>query len=203
MNTAVIEAYVDKVYAYAIKRTFTEEEAADLSQEILFTAIRELPKLRDESKLAPWLWGLADNVSKSFRRAQGKQRALISYNVPEDFLQEESFAEEQEETYASLRTKIAGLSKIYRDIIILHYYDGLSTKQISERLSIPEGTVTWRLSEARKKLKKECTTMEESALRPKFLGIGITGSGEYSVAPFPHVYINDALSQNILYYCYE
>ena len=83
MNTAVIEAYVDKVYAYAIKRTFTEEEAADLSQEILFTAIRELPKLRDESKLAPWLWGLADNVSKSFRRAQGKQRALISYNVPE------------------------------------------------------------------------------------------------------------------------
>ena len=62
MNTAVIEAYVDKVYAYAIKRTFTEEEAADLSQEILFTAIRELPKLSDASNLAPWLWGLADNV---------------------------------------------------------------------------------------------------------------------------------------------
>ena len=203
MNPEALEPYVDKVYAYAIKRTFTEEEAADLSQEILFTAIRELPKLRDENKLAPWLWGIADNVSKTFRRKQGKQRAMFSYDFPEGLIQEEEPPEKEEELYAALRAKIAGLSQMYRDIIILHYYDGLSTKQISERLSIPEGTVTWRLSEARKKLKKECTTMEESALRPKLLGIGITGSGDYSVAPFPHVYINDALSQNILYYCYE
>lgn len=198
-----IESYVDKVYAYAIRRTFTEEEAADLSQEILYTALRELPKLRDKNRLEPWFWGIADNVSKAFRRKQGKQRAFVSYDVPEDLVQEEDYTEESEELYASLRAKIAGLSKLYRDIIILHYYDGLSTKQISERLSIPEGTVTWRLSEARKKLKRECNNMEESALRPKFLGIGITGSGDYSVAPFPHVYINDALSQNILYYCYE
>ncbi len=197
-----IEAYVDKVYAYAMKRTFSEEEAADLSQEILYTALRELPKLRDESRFEPWLWGIADNVSKSFRRKQGKQNAIISYNVPEDLAQEEP-DEEQEEVYALLRAKIAGLSKLYRDIIILHYYDGLSTKQISGHLSIPEGTVTWRLSEARNKLKKEYNHMEESALHPKFLGIGITGSGDYSVAPFPHMYINDALSQNILYHCYE
>lgn len=204
MNPEAIESYIDKVYAYAIKRTFTEEEAADLSQDILCTVLRELPKLRDESRFEPWLWGIADNLCKSFRRNQGKQRSLIIYDVPEDLVQEETpDKEENEELYASLRRKIAGLSKIYREIIILHYYDGLSTKQISERLSIPEGTVTWRLSEARKKLKKECTHMEESVLRPKFLGIGITGSGDYSIVPFPHVYINDALSQNILYHCYE
>ena len=198
----VIESYVDKVYAYAIKRTFSEEEAADLSQEILYTALRELPKLRDKNRFEPWLWSIADNISKSFRRKQGQQRAYISYDVPEDLASEEP-DEDQEDLYASLRAKIAGLSKLYRDIIILRYYDGLSTKQISERLNLPEGTVTWRLSEARKKLKKECNNMEESALRPKFLGIGITGSGDYSIAPFPHMYINDALSQNILYYCYD
>lgn len=203
MNPEALEQYVDKVYAYAIKRTFTEAEAADLSQEILYTAIRELPKLRDGGKFAPWLWGIADNVSKSFRRKQGKQRAMFSYDFPEDLMQKEDSSEESEELYAALRAKIAGLSRMYRDIIILHYYDGLSTKEISERFSIPEGTVTWRLSEARKKLKKECNNMEESALRPKFLGIGITGSGDYGIAPFPSVYISDALSQNILYYCYE
>ena len=203
MNPEVIEQYVDKVYAYAIRRTFTEEEAADLSQEILYTALRELPKLKEEEKFEPWLWGIADNLTKSFSRKQGKQRALFTYDIPEDLIQEEQSDEETEELYASLRAKIAGLSQMYRDIIILHYYDGLSTKQISERVSIPEGTVTWRLSEARKKLKKECNHMEESALRPKHLSIGITGSGDYSVAPFPGVYISDALSQNILYHCYE
>jgi len=204
MNPEIVESYVDKVYSYAIKRTFTEEEAADLSQDILCTALRELPKLREESKFEPWLWGIAGNVTKSFSRKIVKQRGLFIYDVPEDFLQEETpDDEEAEELYASLRGKIAGLSRMYRDIIILHYYDGLSTKQISEHLSIPEGTVTWRLSEARKKLKKECNHMEETALRPKHLDIGITGSGDYSIAPFPGEYISDALSQNILYHCYE
>ncbi len=205
MNPEVIEQYVDKVYAYAIRRTFTEEEAADLSQEILYTVLRELHKLRDDRKLEPWLWSIADNITKSFSRKQGKQRAMFTYDIPEDLMQEEKPDEEEKELYASLRKKIAGLSQMYRDIIILHYYDGLSTKQISERLSIPEGTVTWRLSEARKKLKKECNHMEESALRPKQLYIGIYGSGNYNgeTIPFPSVYISDALSQNILYYCYE
>ena len=54
-----IAAYVDKVYAYAVKKTFSDEEAAELSQEILYTAVRELPRLRDESRFEPWLWSLA------------------------------------------------------------------------------------------------------------------------------------------------
>ena len=47
--------------------------------------------------------------------------------------------------------------------------------------------------------------MEESALRPKQMKVDIYGSGNYNGdnIPFPSVYINDALSQNILYYCYE
>jgi len=206
MNADIFEQYVDRVYAYAVKRTFSEDEAAELSQEILYTAIRELPKLRDESRFEAWLWGVADNVTKSFGRKLGKHRAMFSYGVSEDLvMEEEADDEENEELYASLRQKIAMLSAMYRDIIILYYYDGLSTKQISDRLKIPEGTVTWRLSEARRKLRKECNEMDVSALKPKKMHIGIYGSGEYNgrEIPFPSAYINDALSQNILYYCYE
>ncbi len=205
MDASVIEGYVEKVYGYAVNHTYSREEADDLSQEILFTVVRELPKLKDENKFEPWLWGVASNVTKSFRRHMGKQRAMYSYDVPEDIAYEEDFDNEQEAIYDMLRTKIAMLSSIYRDIIVLYYYDSLSTKQISERLSIPEGTVTWRLLEARKKLKKECTEMNETALRPIKMNIDIYGTGEYDdkTVPFPSRYINDALSQNILYYSYE
>ena len=58
------------------------------------------------------------------------------------------------------------LSSIYRETIILHYYDDLSVKQISEKLNIPEGTVSWRLKVARSKIKEEFENMEESALKP-------------------------------------
>lgn len=47
--------------------------------------------------------------------------------------------------------------------------------------------------------------MNETALKPVKLMIRINGEGDYKdhISPFPYVYINDALSQNILYYCYE
>lgn len=201
----VIESYVEKVYDYAINHTYSREEADELAQEILFTVVRELPKLRDESKFEPWLWSISNNVTKSFRRNMGKQRAMYSYDTLEKLPFEDEYFNEEEEIYDSLRTKIAMLSEIYRDIIVLYYYDGLSTKTISERLEIPEGTVRWRLSEARKKLKKECTDMKETALRPVKMWLDIYGNGNYNgkTIPFPTVYIDDALSQNILYYCYE
>ena len=212
MQPVIVEKYVDRVYAYAVKRTYTREEAEELSQEILFTVIRELPKLRDESRFEPWLWGVAQNVTRTFRRRRGKQQELYYYDVPEGVfgVYEEVFSgdvkEEREELYERLRWEIAALSSIYRDIVILYYYEGLSTQQIASRLKIPEGTVTWRLSEARKKIKKECVSeMEENALKPVKFRIDIYGEGEYDgkKVPFPSVYINDALSQNILYHCYE
>lgn len=205
MKSDILEQYVERVYGYALNHTYSREEAEELAQEILYTAVRELPKLKDEEKFEPWLWGVAGNVTKSYRRFMGKQRAMYSYDMPEDLTYEDEFSEGQEEVYDALRRKIAMLSALYRDIVVLYYYDDLSVKQISERLNIPEGTVTWRLSEARKKLKKECDTMKESALKPVELVISISGSGEYNgtTSPFPYTYINDALSQNILYQCYE
>lgn len=205
MNADIIERYIEKVYGYAVNHTFSREEADELSQEILFTVVQELPKLKDNSKFEPWLWGIANNITKTFRRYMGKQRTVYSYNTLENLSYEDKPGDESEELYDVLRTKIAMLSETYRSIIILYYYDSLSTKQISERLHIPEGTVTWRLSEARKKLKKECTEMNETALKPEKLMIRINGDGNYKdpISPFPYVYINDALSQNILYYCYE
>lgn len=208
MNVDKIEGCAERVYGYAVNHTFSRDEADELSQEILFTAVREMPRLKDESKFEPWLWGIAANITKSFRRRMGKQRAMYSYDVPNDIFQDEQYSDkaaEQEEEYDRLRTKIAMLSAMYRDIIILYYYDGLSTKQISDKLKIPEGTITWRLSEARKKLKKEYDNMNESALKPVKLKIDIYGNGNYDgkSVPFPSVFINDALSQNILYHCYE
>lgn len=205
MKPEIIEDYIEKVYGYAVNHTYTRDEADELSQEIMLTAIRELPKLRDDSKFEPWLWGVANNVTRSFRRSMGKNRSMYSYDVLTDMPYEESDENESEEMYDFLRTKIAMLSKIYRDIIILYYYDGLSTKEISDKLNIPEGTVTWRLSAGRKKLKKELDDMNETALRPVHMNIGIYGNGDYDGKrkPFPTVYIDDALSQNILYHSYE
>lgn len=205
MNYNILENYIDRVYGYAVKNTYSREEADELSQEILLTVMRSMPNLKDNNKFEPWLWGVAANVVKGYRRNKGRQRSIYVYNDFINMAADNLSNDDEEEIYNYLRAKITMLSEIYRNIVILHYYDGLSIKQIAAKLNLPDGTVTWRLSEARKKLKKECEHMEYSALYPKKMKIRIIGEGDYNGTskPFPHVFIEDALSQNILYYCYE
>ena len=157
MDLEILQNYIEKLYGYAIKRTYSRDEADDLAQEILSTIVAQFPKLKTPDSFEPWLWGIARNVTKSFRRSMGKRREIYSFDSLEDLddlTYEDNYVFENEEIYHSLRYRIAMLSDIYRNIIILHYYDGLSVEQISQKLNIPHGTITWRLSEARKKNKK-------------------------------------------------
>lgn len=208
MNPNILIKYAECIYGYAIKRTYSREEADELSQEILLTTLKQLPTLKDENLFEPWLWGIAANVMRDFRRKQGKQRAMFAFDVLSDMSYTDEYVFIDEELYTSLRSRISQLSAIYRDIIVLYYFDGLSVKDIANRLCIPEGTVTWRLSEGRKKLKyriEGCKDMTEQALRPISMDIRINGNGNYNGKdkPFPWMFIKDALSQNVLYHCYH
>ena len=83
MDISAIEQYIDRIYGFAVKHTFTRDEADELSQEILFTAVKNFPKLCDHSRFEPWLWGIAKNTAKMFSRRAGKMRALYVYDLPE------------------------------------------------------------------------------------------------------------------------
>ncbi|MDE7300083.1 MAG: hypothetical protein K2N94_14905, partial [Lachnospiraceae bacterium] len=120
MKQEDIAKYVDKIYVYALGKTFSETEAEELSQEILLTAIASFPKLRDQSRFEPWLWGLAANVTRNFRRSMGRQRAMFVYNAPEEMLDLPIPEDGDAELYSLLREKITMLAALYRDIIILH-----------------------------------------------------------------------------------
>jgi RNA polymerase sigma-70 factor (ECF subfamily) len=53
----------------------------------------------------------------------------------------------------ALLDALESLGAEYRDVFLLREVQGLSTKESADVLSIPEGTVKWRLSEAKTKLK--------------------------------------------------
>jgi RNA polymerase sigma factor (sigma-70 family) len=210
-----IEAMADKVFGWALRRTYSREEAEELSQEILLCALKSLPELRDPARFNAWFWRLADISLRVFRRGKGRQRAYLSFdevNMPAPEYEQQDFNAALEDESEKLRQYIAELSAGYRDVIILHYYDNLTCKTISQRLGLPEGTVTYRLSLARNKLRSRMEdsfmkgdNMNETALKPQKLTLTISGSGSYDgwSRPFPWQYINDALSQNILCQAYR
>ena len=195
MQHISLEPYVERIYGYALRRTFSREEADELAQEILLTALQELPRLRDASRFEPFLWGIAHRVTLRFRRMMGKRRQQMSWD---DLSALPAQEDDTPAEYAALRRQVAMLSAQWRDMLVLHYFDGLSTREIARRLSLPEGTVTWRLSRARQRLKEEYETMNETALHPTRLQIGWSGS---DCGPADLLAINSALSQNLLWLC--
>ena len=52
-----------------------------------------------------------------------------------------------------MRVAIAALPEVFREIVVLRYFDGLSYQQIANILDCPAGTVMSRLSRARTELR--------------------------------------------------
>ena len=199
MESDILANFVDKILSYSQNRTYSRYEAEELAQEIMLQAVKNISTIQDMDKFEIWLWGVANNTLKSFRRNRGRERAMYSSEDIDAQICHDEYEFEQDEIYSALRKNIAYLSACYRDIIVLHYYDGLTCKEIAKKLNLPEGTVTYRLSVGREKLKKEIDTMQETALKPIKLNLRTDGS----YAGTPWLYINDALSKNILWQAYR
>ena len=59
---------------------------------------------------------------------------------------------EQREEKEALMRAVNRLPAVFRETVLLHYYQGLGISEIAQMLDLPEGTISSRLSRARKKL---------------------------------------------------
>lgn len=125
--------------------------AQDAVQETFIKAYRHLDALRDPIAAPAWLTRIAINTCRSMRRS-----AWLRLVEPRESLPEA--AQEMPEADALL-SEIARLPVKYREVIILYYYQELSTHEAAQLLRIPEKTFSTRLMRARTRLR---TLLERS-----------------------------------------
>lgn len=128
-----------------------ESDANDLVQETWLVAAEHAPT--DGRPLRPWLGRVALNLVRMRSRAAKRRRAR-EVAVP---AAERSPA--PDELVGRLRAQrivadeILRLAEPYRNTILLHYFEDLSSAEIARRAGIPEGTVRRRLKVARDELR--------------------------------------------------
>jgi RNA polymerase sigma-70 factor (ECF subfamily) len=119
----VWEAFSHPLMAYLMRRLPDRMDAEDVLQDIFVKLHTRLGTLRDESRLAPWLYGIARNAVSDYYRAH-RQEA----NLPEDL------AAESEQEDADLLTQLASglqpmlscLPEKYAQALQLVELDGLT-----------------------------------------------------------------------------
>lgn len=122
--------------------------AEDAVQETLIRAWQNAGAFRGESSETTWITRIAVNVCKSYLRSPWKRRRapaeeLEALFVPADDMQVDD----------TLPRAILSLSRPYREVVILYYYQELKAREIAALLHLPVSTVTARLSRARAKLR--------------------------------------------------
>lgn len=157
-----IERELDRLYRYVYTRIHDPYRAEDLTQSIVLHAYASYDRLRDKSRIVPWLWGIAHNVVlQSFRPRYEYptddilliEAAGISCETPESMLM-------RKYDLSRVRRALASLARQYRDVCVLYYLEELDYQTIAARLGIPLSSVKWRLNQSKKQLKEELTKME-------------------------------------------
>ena len=150
------------VMGTAYKVTKNKFSAEDASQDAFVSAWMNLCELRDGSKFGSWVCSFAKNCARTLERHYRAAIPDISLDTLDGFEpaeEDELFAEDE---LKDVRQAVSLLSEKIREAVSLHYFEGKSVAEIAEMLSVPVGTVKWRLSEGRKQLRKGYGIMEKT-----------------------------------------
>ena len=202
---------IDMVYRFALRRTSSTEDAQDVAQDIAVELVRSLPGRKAGRSFDAWMWTIANRTFWRWLDRRRRRVALYAVNaLDEEVLGTEDGEPERElarrEELGLLRREIALLASAYRSVLVLHYVEGLGTAEVAVRLGLPLGTVTWRLHEARRSIRRGMSTMRTNGQRsyaPGRLWTAMNGtiSGPRTWAPWEM--FSRSLPQNIALAAYR
>jgi RNA polymerase sigma-70 factor (ECF subfamily) len=137
------------VYRYLLWLTGRPEVAEDLAQETFLRAWRYLDAFDDRGCLQVWLHGIA---RREFMRAHRRDPAPASLEAVGDVA---APAGSGEIGSLEIREALRKLPEEQREAVVLHYLEGHSSVEIARIVGAPEGTVRYRLAQARERLRRE------------------------------------------------
>ena len=127
------------------------QQAEDVTQDVFVRLLTHAPDL-EEGKEKAWLLKVALNRCRDLWRAAWVKRVVLGSPAMELTPAPDNMDERLERQ--ELLQAIRRLPGDFRDVILLHYYQGYGIAEIAEMMRVPEGTISSRLSRGRKKLEE-------------------------------------------------
>ncbi len=141
----------DRLFGLCFRLTGARAEAEDLTQDICLALPGKLSGYRAQAKVTTWLYRVAVNAATDRRRrATTYSRATSGWGDWE--LDRQASVTEKADATAWLYGAIAGLNPALRDTLAL-VLDDVTHAEAADILGVTEGTISWRVSEAKTRLR--------------------------------------------------
>jgi RNA polymerase sigma-70 factor (ECF subfamily) len=146
----LVADHYDFVHAAAWRWTRKRSEAEDIAQDVFVRLAGAIRSYRGEGRFRTWLYALTLNaVRDQARKESREQRRMEEWRLDPT----NGSADDRDDQTQALWTAVQMLPPRQRDAVMLVYSEGLDHGEAAEVLGCSEGTVSWHLHAARKRLK--------------------------------------------------
>lgn len=157
----IVHDYYDYIHHFIAKKVGRKEEIEDLTQEVMFRLVTSCVQSSEIKNIKAWLFQVARNVIYSYYQSNKIDTDSI--------VDENAFLEEEEEKFDTadyIISMIDLLPEEYAKALKWADIDGISQKEIAEKLGIGLSAAKMRVQRARKKLLElfyQCCDIEYDA----------------------------------------
>lgn len=127
------------------------EEAEDVVQETLIKVFQKIGTFKGKSGLYTWIYVIALNLSRD--KIRKKQDPLT---FEDEWIGTDAVDDQVEKNFdrALLRAELLQMNVLYREVLVLFYFEEFSIKEIANLLNEKEGTIKSKLSRGRNILRE-------------------------------------------------
>jgi RNA polymerase sigma-70 factor (ECF subfamily) len=156
---ALVTRYRKRIFALALHITRSASEADDIAQDVFLKAYRALPEFEGRSQFFTWVYRMTVNRSLNVRRDRTRRGEDVVLDDPRlelavavDARSNPGREAELRQSYARLLRALDALPVDMRTTVILVSLQGLSHGEVAVVQKVSEGTIAWRMHEARRRL---------------------------------------------------
>jgi RNA polymerase sigma-70 factor (ECF subfamily) len=148
----LLARHYDRVFRLAFRLTGRRADAEDLAQDICAALPSKLRGWRGDARFTTWLYRVTVNAAEDLRRRQAtRTRAASGWGDWEIARQDEIAEGRAAERW--LAQAMTQLPQDLRDTVALVLGEELTQGEAAQVLGLSEGTVAWRMSEVKRRLK--------------------------------------------------
>lgn len=134
--------YLDRVYGYCFYQLGDHHDAEDATERTFTAALRALPGFRDEgASFRAWLFRIAHRTISNARRSRSRRRTErlpATFDRPAPNADPAGIVGRAEDLRAVLRA-VDELPDDRRQVVLLRFVDGLSSREIGQVMDRSEG----------------------------------------------------------------
>jgi RNA polymerase sigma-70 factor (ECF subfamily) len=159
----LVRRHQPRIHRLAVHMLRDRAEAEDVAQETFIRAYQALARFDGRSE--PYTWFYRITINLSLNRIRSRKTSRTTHDTDDPRLDglladkrpdsaDPAGSAQRREMYVALCAGIDGLSDTLRTTLVLVCVDGRSHEDVAAILGAPEGTIAWRVHEARRKLKE-------------------------------------------------